>query len=70
MHALFTLSLILVALALLAPPALACPGCAAGVAARAEVLADDFVRNLAIAVLPFVIIGAVCMRAEEVGRRS
>jgi hypothetical protein len=29
---------------------------------------SDFFRNLAIAVLPFVLIGAVCLRAEHVGR--
>jgi hypothetical protein len=61
-------SLIAAALAFVAPPARACPGCAAGVAARAQALGDDFFRNLAIAVLPFVIIGAVCVRAEHVGR--
>jgi hypothetical protein len=57
------------ALACSVAPARACPNCAAGREARAAVWSDGFVRNLATAVLPFVVIGAVCARLHDVGRR-
>lgn len=66
-----TTLLVLLALgAALAPaPAHACPNCAVGREARAEFFGDDFLRNLATAALPFVIIGAVCARVQRVRRR-
>lgn len=57
-----------VGLALAAPPAHACPGCAAARSARTEIFGDGFFRNLAIAVLPFLIIGAVCLHVQNSGR--
>lgn len=55
------------ALALTAP-ASACPGCALGQEARREVWRDDFFPHLAVAVLPFIIIGAICARLHTLGR--
>jgi hypothetical protein len=49
-------------------PAEACPKCAPGVEARRQVWTEDFGRNLAVALLPFVIIGAICVRVERIGR--
>jgi hypothetical protein len=49
-------------------PAAACPDCAVGKQARSEVWGHDFGFNLFVALLPFVIIGAICARAEAVGR--
>lgn len=56
------------ALSMWAPAAGACPRCVEGVLARQAVLQDDFGHNLAIALLPFLIIGAVSVRAEAIGR--
>lgn len=57
------------ALALLQPAvAEACPSCAEGIQARGEVYRDDFAFNLGVAVLPFLLIGAICARAEAIGR--
>ena len=53
---------------LLATPAAACPNCAVGKQARSEVWNDDFGRNLFVALLPFLVIGAICVRAERIGR--
>ncbi|MET0387268.1 MAG: hypothetical protein ABW321_14965 [Polyangiales bacterium] len=50
--------------------AYACPSCAEGIQARSDVLSDGFGQNLLIAVLPFVLIGGICLRAEEVGRSA
>jgi hypothetical protein len=61
--------LIAAALACFAPSARACPGCEAASLARSEIFADGFLRNLAVALLPFVIIGAVCLRVQNLGRR-
>jgi hypothetical protein len=46
----------------------ACPNCAAGVQARAEVLNEAFESNLFVTLLPFLIIGAICFGAEQIGR--
>jgi hypothetical protein len=61
--------LIAAALACFAPSARACPGCEAASVARSEIFGDGFFRNLAVAVLPFVIIGAVCLRVQNLGRQ-
>lgn len=61
--------LIAIAVACFAPPARACPGCEAARVARSEIFGAGFFRNLAVAVLPFVIIGAVCLRLQNLGRR-
>jgi len=60
---------VLVAVLTCSAPALACPSCAPGLQARAEVWSDGFLRNLATAALPFVVVGAVCARLQKVGRR-
>ena len=52
----------------LAAPAAACPNCAVGRQARNEVWSDDFGRNMVVALLPFIVIGAICVRADRVGR--
>jgi hypothetical protein len=46
----------------------ACPDCAVGRQARAAVVRDDFGKNLFVALLPFLLIGAVCLRVETIGR--
>jgi hypothetical protein len=46
----------------------ACPSCAIGVQARAEVWNDAFESRLVVALLPFLIIGAICFGAERIGR--
>jgi hypothetical protein len=51
-----------------AQPAYACPSCATGVQARAEVWDDEFEWNLFTALIPFLVIGAICLRAERVRR--
>jgi hypothetical protein len=56
------------ALTLTVAPALACPRCAVGQEARRQVWQDDFFPHLAAAVLPFVIIGAICARLHALGR--
>ena len=53
---------------LLGAPATACPNCAVGQQARSEVWNDDFGKNLLVALLPFLVIGALCVRAERIGR--
>jgi hypothetical protein len=52
-----------------APLAAACPNCAIGQQARRQFWSDDFLRTLAVVLLPFVAIGACCVRAEGIGRR-
>jgi hypothetical protein len=63
------LSLALVFLASLAltPPAEACPDCAVGREARSLVWTEDFARNLLLAVVPFLLIGAVSALANRIG---
>ncbi len=48
-----------------AAPALACPRCAAGVAARGEVLQQGFTFNLLSALAPFLLVCAVCLWFER-----
>jgi hypothetical protein len=60
---------LMLALALSAVPAAACPYCAEGRQARTEVVTEAFAFNLAACVLPFLLIAAVCVRAERIGRR-
>jgi hypothetical protein len=43
----------------------ACPSCAAGVQARSQVLANGFSFHLIVALLPFLIIGAICWGIES-----
>lgn len=63
------MSLVLLVMLLLAPQiASACPGCAAGVQARGEVWSQDFAKNLAFCTLPFLVIAALCVRVERLGR--
>ncbi|MDP9151180.1 MAG: hypothetical protein M3O36_14730 [Myxococcota bacterium] len=52
----------------LVAPVAACPNCAVGRQARSEVWNDDFGKNLFVALLPFILIGAICVRAERIGR--
>lgn len=53
-----------------AAPAAACPDCAEGRQARADVYGADFTRQLMILLVPFLLIGAVCSRVERIGRPS
>jgi hypothetical protein len=48
----------------------ACPNCAAGVQARREVWGEDFAFHLLVALLPFLIIGAICVRLEVAGAKA
>ena len=52
----------------LASPAAACPDCAVGRQARSEVWNQDFGPNLLFALLPFLLIGVICLAAERIGR--
>jgi hypothetical protein len=57
--------------ALLLPAAAqACPDCSEGREARRQVWRDDFSSNFAVALLPFLIIGAICVRVDAMGRRA
>ena len=51
-------------------PAEACPNCAVGRQARTEVFRESFGFNLFVALLPFLMIGAICLRAEAIGRQA
>lgn len=46
----------------------ACPDCAAGIQARSALWSDDFGRNLAAGILPFLVVAAVSMYATTIGR--
>lgn len=48
----------------------ACPNCAVGRATRSRVWSDDFLLYLTLSALPFVLIGALCIGIEVLGRRS
>jgi hypothetical protein len=50
-------------------PAEACPSCPVGRQARSEVWNCDFEQNLFYALLPFLVIGAVCLGVERIGRK-
>ena len=52
-------------LALSPAVAFACPDCAVGRAARAQVLGPELLTNLAVAILPFAIVALVCLRVER-----
>jgi hypothetical protein len=47
----------------------ACPSCPIGNQARSEVWNQDFGFNVFVALLPFLVIGAICARVEAIGRR-
>jgi hypothetical protein len=59
----------LAALLAMATPAAACPSCATGQQARSEVLAGDFGIHLLEMALPFLVIGALCVPVDAIGRR-
>lgn len=42
-----------------------CPSCPAGREARSEVWNDQFGAHLVAALLPFLVIGAICARVEK-----
>ncbi|MDB4944561.1 MAG: hypothetical protein JWP97_4095 [Labilithrix sp.] len=44
-----------------------CPGCAVGETARQQVLQQDFLPHLVVALLPFAIIGLVVQRLDRSG---
>lgn len=46
----------------------ACPSCPVGQEARRQVWRDRFIDNLAVTLLPFLIIGAVSARVHHIGR--
>ena len=59
-----------IALLVIARPAGACPDCAVGRRARAQLWTDDFGPNLLLALAPFLIIGAVSVWANRIGRAA
>jgi hypothetical protein len=50
-----------------AATAMACPRCAAGIAARREVWNDDFGFNLLATIVPFFVIGTLSFIVERMG---
>lgn len=60
--------LAVIALIAIARSASACPSCPSALVTRAQIFDEGFFRNLAVAVLPFLLIGAVCVRVQEIGR--
>jgi hypothetical protein len=48
-----------------ASPTLACPDCLAGRMARQQVWSDDLVVNVLIALVPFIVIGAVSIWTQR-----
>ena len=58
------------ALGAVVSPAQACPKCEAGIEARGQVLDTQFGANLFWTVLPFLLIGLVCMAVNAIGRPS
>ena len=60
----------LLALLVAARTAGACPDCAVGRQARAQLWTDDFGLNLLLALAPFLIIGAVSVGANRIGRAA
>jgi hypothetical protein len=59
---------LLLAASLSALPAHACPDCAVGKQARAELWNDDFTYNLVVALLPFLVVGLVSYQLNGIGR--
>jgi hypothetical protein len=53
-----------------ARPARGCPDCVVAREARAQVYGEDFVHRLALAALPFLLVGAIALRADAIGRRE
>ena len=45
--------------------AMACPNCVLEQQTRAEIWRDDFEWYLCVAVLPFLLVGVICLRAES-----
>lgn len=62
------LALTLVASVGAACPAEACPDCATGREARAQVWGDDFGVDLLLGLAPFLIIGAISAWANRIGQ--
>ncbi|HEU4535119.1 MAG TPA: hypothetical protein VFS00_13420 [Polyangiaceae bacterium] len=56
-----------VTLLTLTRPAIACPSCETGQAARAQAWAEGFGFNLFVSIAPFVIVGAVSLWANGIG---
>jgi hypothetical protein len=57
-----------IATSLLAAPLQACPSCPTSREARSQVWSHDFALNLLFTALPFLVIGAICVRVEAIGR--
>ena len=51
-----------------ARPAGACPDCAVGRQARAQLWTDGFSQNLLLALAPFLVIGALSVGANRIGK--
>ena len=49
-------------------PVVACPNCIVGREARAQVWNDAFTSHLLVTLLPFLLIGAICLCVESLGR--
>ena len=62
------IALTIFATTLLVTPLEACPSCATGRQARSEVWDDEFALHLLFAALPFLVIGAICVRVEAMDR--
>ena len=63
-----TMTMALLSLLAFASPAWACPNCAEGRQARTQVWRDDFLHNFLVALLPFLLVGAISVRANAIGR--
>ena len=55
---------------MVAGPAGACPDCTVGREARAQLWSDGFGLNLLLALVPFLVIGAVSLWANRIGRAA
>ena len=64
----FVTTLTTLATLAIAWPSWACPDCAVGRTARKQVFGDAFATNLLLTVLPFVVVGAVSLGCERIGR--
>jgi hypothetical protein len=60
--------LVLLSGILLTAEVAACPNCSPGKQARAEIWRDDFAWRVSAALLPFLLVGVVCLRAESMDR--
>jgi hypothetical protein len=61
-------TVVLAATVVLTAPADACPNCALGRQARAQVWNESFGLNLIVALLPFLLVAVICLCAEKIGR--